>query len=104
MCQHPLQVLAPECLLLLLLLPRPRALLLPLILPAHLAPCGMSNTHLHLQAVAENVVMYKYPTSAKVFLDQFDGFTMSQKCRNDKENPRVASHLVLLFDPTFFFS
>mmetsp|Transcript_6224 Transcript_6224/g.16050 ORF Transcript_6224/g.16050 Transcript_6224/m.16050 type:complete len:327 (+) Transcript_6224:141-1121(+) len=32
-------------------------------------------------AVAENVVMYKYPRSAKVFLGQFDGFGIGSTCR-----------------------
>lgn len=33
-------------------------------------------------AVAENVVMYKYPRSAKVFLNMFEGLTVSDTCRN----------------------
>lgn len=32
-------------------------------------------------AVAENVVMFKYPRSAKVFLGLFDGFGIKQTCR-----------------------
>jgi 4-hydroxy-tetrahydrodipicolinate synthase len=34
-------------------------------------------------AVAENVVMYKYPRCAKVFLGQFEGFDFKPTCRKE---------------------
>lgn len=33
-------------------------------------------------SIAENVVMYKYPRSAKVFLSMFNGLAINETCRN----------------------
>ena len=46
-------------------------------------------------AVAENVVMYKYPRCAKAFLSKFEGFGFTEECRKETVPLNEEEHLKL---------